>query len=98
MEAALALTERARVELVEHDRVGRLVAGEDLVRQQRGELSTIEPALPELGLDLGGRLALHQRLGLREEVGEQDRVVVAERVVRGDGREEVGGDQLGPLR
>src|SRR5688572_5613967 len=41
-------------------------------------------------------LAEHERLGLGQEVGQQDAVVVAERVLGLDGRQEVARDQVGP--
>eukprot|EP00962_Isochrysis_galbana_P029201 scaffold9325_cov97-Isochrysis_galbana.AAC.1 len=81
-------TQREGVELVKQDRVGRLVAGEDLVRQQRGQRVALQPARLELGLGLSRRLAHHQRL---------DGVVVPDGVVRDDRGQKVGRDELGAL-
>ena len=49
--------------------------------------------LPHLGLGL----PFHQRLGLRQEVRQEDRVMLAERVVRLDRRDKVAGDKFGSL-
>mmetsp|Transcript_3253 Transcript_3253/g.8600 ORF Transcript_3253/g.8600 Transcript_3253/m.8600 type:complete len:231 (-) Transcript_3253:7-699(-) len=67
------------------------------MRQQRRQLRSLEPALLELRLGLGLVLALHERFRLREEVGEQDGVMLADWILRDDGCDEVGGDQLGAL-
>merc|ERR1719198_1447338 len=63
--------ESVGAQLIEHERVGRLIAREDLVRQKFRQRLALEPRLLELGLRLGRRFALHQRLRLRKEVGEQ---------------------------
>jgi len=59
------------------------------VRRELLDLRWRHPACDELRARLFERLAAHERLGLREEVREQDRVVLAERIVRLDRRDEV---------
>lgn len=77
---------------MEQDRVRRSVPLKDLALQQR----LVARRGAQLGLD--GRLVLaeRERLGLGEEVGEEDLVVeaTANGVLRLDGGEEVGGDEL----
>ena len=76
--------------------VGRLPAN-TLCGTQRFQRLAGQALLLELGAHLVGGLAPHQRLGLGEEVREQDRVVLADRVVRLDRREEVARDELRAL-
>lgn len=86
--------ERLGRELGEHDRVGGTIAGEDFVRDEFFERVAGEAVLGQFLADFFGGLALHQRFGLREEVGEEDEVMLAERILRLDGRDEIGGDEL----
>ena len=80
----------SRVELGVDQRGRRPVAGEDLVRRQR--------RIVHRRLGLLERAAAHQRLGLREAVGEQDLVLVVERRLVADGRDqELAGDDVGAL-
>lgn len=85
-------TKRGRVELLEHDRIGGLVALEDAVRN-----NVLSRVGTHLGADLLFGLADHQSLGLGKEVGKQNVVMVTERVKRLDGSEEITGDELGAL-
>ena len=87
-------TKRSRRQQREHDAVARLVPLEHLALHQR---------LARAGSDLPPhfflRLPEREGLGLCEEVREQDTVVlgVGDGVLRGSGRDEVCGDELGPL-
>ena len=83
------LAERFRREPLGQDRVRRAVALEDPMGH--------EPVRRALGLDLLRRLAEGQRLGLGEDVRQQHVVVPAERVERLGERDEVAGDEPGPL-
>ena len=76
------------------ERVGRAVAGEDLVRDELLQRLARHAVLHQLRAHFLGRLALHQRLGLREEIREQDEVMLAERVLRLDRRDEVGRESI----
>lgn len=89
-------TQRLGRQLLEHDRVGRLVALEDLGLDERLVLGLFRSELLD---DLFLGLAERQRLGLREEIGEQDLVVLAasDWVERLHGRQEVARDELGAL-
>lgn len=90
-------TESARGQLVEHDRVGGLVAFEHLVRDERFERRPLEAGLGQFGDHFIAGLALHERFGLREEVREQDRVMFADGVLAFDGGEEIARDEFRPL-
>lgn len=89
------LTESLGGQLLEEDRVGRPVALEDLRLEER----LVALLLSELLSDSLLILAERERFGLSKEVGEKDLVVevVADGVLRLDGGEEVGGDELGAL-
>ena len=60
--------ERFRRELREHDRVGRAIAGEDLVRDQLFERVAGHAVLLQFFAHFVGGLAAHERFGLREKV------------------------------
>jgi hypothetical protein len=83
------LPQRRRSQPLQQDRVGRTVALEGAVRH--------EPGRRAFGLDFLRRFAKGQRLRLGKNVGQQDVVVPAERVQRLGKRDEVAGDELGPL-
>ncbi len=81
--------QRRRGQPLQQDRVGRTVALEGAVRHQPGRRA--------FGLDFLRRFAKGQRLRLGKNVGQQNVVVPAERVQRLGKRDEVAGDELGPL-
>ena len=88
------------VDRVDHQAVGRPVAGELLVWRDLHDLLRRHAALLELLHHLLPVLALHQGLGLGEEVGEEDGVVQGAlhgAVVRVHGGDEVAGDDPGAL-
>lgn len=92
-------TQRERGHLLDEDRVGRAVSGEDLVRQELLQLVTGHTGLFQLGTGLRLGLAHHQRLRLGQEVGQQDLVhgTVLDRVVGDDRGNKVTRDQTGAL-
>src|SRR5574340_1572790 len=75
--------ERMRRELLQQDRVARVVAVEHLVRC----------CLPGLSLRLLQRAAAHQRLGLREEIGDENVMMFLQLGMRLDRDDEVGRNQ-----
>src|SRR5881628_3914135 len=83
------LAENFRREPIGEDSVRRAVALEDSVGY--------EPIRRALGLDLLGRLAERQRLSLGEDVRQEHVVMTAELVERLAKRDEVAGDEPGPL-
>lgn len=87
-------TERLGSQLLEHDRVGRLVTGKDF-----GLDESIARSLGQFFNHLLFGLAESERFGLSEKVGEQDLVVLAagNRVERLDGSQKVARNQLGTL-
>jgi hypothetical protein len=89
-------TQRLWRQFLEHDRVGRLVALEDLALD---EGLILAPFRAEFLADLFLGLAKRERLGLGEEIGEEDLVVftACNRVEGLDRCQEITGDELGAL-
>src|SRR5439155_20577858 len=83
------LAENFRRQPIGENCVRRAVALETPVRY--------EPIRRALGLDLLGRLPERQRLALGEDVRQEQVVMAAERVERLAKRDEVAGDEPGPL-
>ena len=67
------------------------------MRRETLGLGAAHAACEQLGLRLGGRLAVHQRLALREAVGEQGMLMIEMAVRRVDHGDEVHRRPLGPL-
>src|SRR3569623_1594603 len=80
-------------ELLEHDRIAGSIARKHPVRQQPLARVALQSGRDELGAHLIRLLAAHQGLGLREEFRQQNTMVIADGVVRLDGREEVAGNE-----
>ena len=83
------LAQRFRRELLSEDRVRRAVALKDTVGP--------EPVRCAFGLDLFGRFAEGQRLALSEDIGEKYVMVPATRGERLLERDEITGNEPGPL-
>ena len=91
------LAQRLRGELLGHDRVGRPVAGEHLVRRQSLDPVLAHALRRELGDDFLLALPQHQRLGLGKHVRDQLFVMRRHLVLRVGGDEEVAGDHVRAL-
>src|SRR3954447_4441453 len=89
--------QRPGIELAKENRVGRTVALEHLVRHQGFQSGARDADALQFGAHLFRILAAHQRFRLGEEVGEQDRMVLANRVLRLDRGEEIGRNDARPL-
>ncbi len=89
--------QRARRNSIHQDGAAGPVAIELAMRGKTFRLRLRRPRGQHLGAGLVQGAARHQCLGLREAVGQQLGVMIAERIVTVDGRDEVTGDQLGAL-